>query len=99
MPRARATTTNVNCVMRRTQSRLRFPNGGLPHGEYTRRGRALTQAIAEDRILVLNRRDFARRLLLRQRERDDLVVGDVRPCQAAARGYDRHELPSVGAHV
>src|SRR2546428_10633100 len=41
----------------------------------------------------------ARHLLLRQRERDDLVVGDVRTRQTAARGHGRHELPSVGAHV
>ena len=38
-------------------------------------------------------------LLLRQRERDDFVVGDLRPRQAAAGAHHRDELPSIGAHV
>ena len=35
----------------------------------------------------------------RQGERDDLVVGHVRPCEPAAGAQHGDELPAVGAHV
>src|SRR5204863_9223423 len=36
---------------------------------------------------------------LRQGERDDLVIGDLRPGEPAARAHHGDELPSIGSSV